>query len=359
MVSPSSSLRKLCDFALGVQSDAGDPRRGSPPARRQAHCGCSVRDLSRGDVSLWEERETDPGGTPGDRPPLSGNLEIAPHREVRRLPDPRRTGAEGRHATMRLIFAIVVFAASLIVLRGTIVGSLFLALFLTMVFSIALMIASRKRKRRAKAALRITDGDIGPYVKHMLKVGNHGAVIACIEEYVPASWEVRRDILTLVVEHGRLQRSIGIADRAGVPMPDEAAEFSVAQADMIADRARRMAFIHQHGAMNPRIHASLNRLATGVVPLVSLSTELRADLAESTGNLQWGAQDERELRRTLERMSNTLRAMNSELMTDGFEELSAADDPDSLDSQSMDSQLDGSAGRQPGQLTLVAKPSSR
>ena len=32
---------------------------------------------------------------------------------------------------------------------------------------------------------------------------------------------------------------------------------------VMADRARRMAFISQHGLMNPRIEASLNRLVRG------------------------------------------------------------------------------------------------
>jgi DNA-binding CsgD family transcriptional regulator len=240
----------------------------------------------------------------------------------------------GRNASMPLIIAILVFAANMIFRDGTVVGSIFLAIILTVAICLVLgaashaarqgksprsQAASKGRKSRTKPA-PITDGDIGPYVTSMLERGDHDAVILCIEEYIPGSWTARQDIIDLVEEHGRLQRSIRIASLAGVPMPDEAAGFSSEQIELIADRARRMAFVHQHGAMNPRIAASLTRLANGTEPLIALSTTLRADLAESTGNPQWGEHEERELLRKLERMSNTLRAMNSDLVTDAIPE---------------------------------------
>ncbi len=271
---------------------------------------------------------------------------------------------------MKLIFAILVIAANIFFFGGTILGSLLLAIVLTVMVSIVIRIvsrnarrnqtASRGRTRRAKPAPPITDGDIGPYVKFMLERGNHDAVVLCLREQIPGSWEARRDMIALVEEHGRLQRSIRIAGLAGVPMPDEATSFSSEQIEMIADRARRMAFVHQHGAMNPRIAASLNRLVTGTQPLIVLSTTLRADLAESTGNPQWGVQEEKELLRKLERMSNTLRAMNTELVTDKFDQLPESEEVALLGSGSSatTSDTDPDDGRHGGQLMLVAKPTS-
>jgi len=168
----------------------------------------------------------------------------------------------------------------------------------------------------------------------MLERGDHGAAIRCIEEYIPGSWEARQHIIALVDEHGMLQRSIRIARRAGVPMPDEATGFADEQIEMIADRARRMAFVHQHDAMNPRIAASLGRLANGAAPLIAQSTTLRADLAESTGNPQWGQHEEKELLRKLERMSHTLRAMNTDLQSEEIVALAALERVAALDAGS-------------------------
>lgn len=239
---------------------------------------------------------------------------------------------------MKLIVAILIFAANMIVRDGTVVASLFLAIIVTVGISIVLEIMSRSAraiqaaagprqttdKRRAsgkKAASAITDGDIGPFVKSRLEREDQDAVIRCIEEYIPGSWEARRELIALVEEHGMLRRSFRIANLAGVAMPDEATSFSAQQSDLIADRARRMAFIHLHGTMTPRIEASLARLVTGTEPLIAQSNTLRADLAESTANPQWGEQEEKELLRTLSRMSNTLQAMNSDLASDGLDAL--------------------------------------
>ena len=243
---------------------------------------------------------------------------------------------------MKMVFLILVFAI-LVFRGGPFVGSLLLAIALTILLGIVLAIvaraahkakaavpvpptvtlpASRKRGKKGRVVVpKIADGDIGPYVRTMLERGDHEAVIRCIEEYVPGSWDARQDIVALVREHGRLQRSFHIATLAGVPMPDEAVGFSTEQIDLITDRARRMAFTHQHGAMSPRVEASVNRLMAGTTPLIVLSSTLRADLAESTANPQWGEMEERELVRKLERMSNTLQAMNSELALDPLAEL--------------------------------------
>ena len=104
-------------------------------------------------------------------------------------------------------------------------------------------------------------------------------------------------------------------------MPEDTADFSARQSGLVADRARRMAFINQHGLMNDRIEASLNRLTRGADALAAQSTALRAELAESTGNPLWGEHEERELRRKLERMTNTLRAMSSDLLVDELDKL--------------------------------------
>ncbi len=243
---------------------------------------------------------------------------------------------------MKLVFLILVFAVNMIVRDGTVLGSLLLAILLTVIFSIVLRVMSRAARRtvtagrtesgrrnrasRATPVPSIEDGDIGPYVTHMLEREDHDAVILCIEEYIPGSWEARQDIIDLIEEHGMLQRSFRIARLAGVPMPDEATDFSAAQIEMIADRTRRMAFVHQHDAMNPRIAASLTRLTTNAKPLIAQSSTLRADLAESTGNPQWGAHEEKELLRKLERMSNMLNSMNSDTLTNELAQLAASEE---------------------------------
>lgn len=243
---------------------------------------------------------------------------------------------------MKLVLLILVFAGNIIFRDGTVLGSLLLAILLTVMTSIVLQVMSRgahrsttasptqparrKRSPRATPAPSIEDGDIGPYVTHMLQREDHDAVILCIEEYIPGSWAARQDIIGLIEEHGMLQRSFRIARLAGVPMPDEATDFSAAQIAMIADRTRRMAFVHQHDAMNPRIAASLTRLTMNAKPLIVQSSTLRADLAESTGNPQWGAHEEKELLRKLERMSNTLHSMNSDTLTNDLAHLAAPED---------------------------------
>lgn len=242
---------------------------------------------------------------------------------------------------MKLLFLILVFAANMIFRDGTVLGSLLLAILLTVMISIVLRVMSRaahqgkptsnhqtppKRKTsRKKSARAITDGDIGPYVTSMLERGDHQAVIRRIKKHIPGSWPVRRDLIAVVEEHGRLQRSFRIANLAGVPMPEEATGFATQQIDLIADRARRMAFIHLHGAMNERIEASLTQLLGGMEPLLAQSSMLRADLAESTANPQWGEQQEKELLRKLARMSNTVQAMNSNLMRDHGGEIAGLD----------------------------------
>ena len=243
-------------------------------------------------------------------------------------PDTHRIVPEKGRAFMKLIFLILVFVGNMIFRDSTIVGSLLLAIFLTVLVSIVLRVISRTAHRTANAASNqparrnrspevtpapsVEDGDIGPYVTYMLEREDHDAAILCIQEYIPGSWEARQDIIE---EHGMLQRSFRIARLAGVPMPDEASDFSAAQIEMIADRSRRMAFVHQHDAMNPRIAASLTRLTTNAKPLIVQSSTLRANLAESTGNPQWGALEEKGLLRKLERMSNTLNSMNSDVLT--------------------------------------------
>ncbi len=138
---------------------------------------------------------------------------------------------------MKLVFLILVFAVNMIVRDGTIVGSLLLAILLTVMISIVLRVMSRaahrsttaspnqtarrNRSPRAIPAPSIEDGDIGPYVTHMLEREDHDAVILCIKEYIPGSWEARQDIIDLIEEHGMLQRSFRIARLAGVPMPNQ------------------------------------------------------------------------------------------------------------------------------------------
>ena len=131
----------------------------------------------------------------------------------------------------------------------------------------------------------------------------------------------------LAEEHCRLQHSIRIARMANVPLPDGIADFSHQQTQLIADRARRMAFVYQHGLTNPRIEASLDRLTQGSWELAQRSVELRAELAESTSTPQWSEHEERELRRKLERMSNTLRAMSQDVLTEEFDALAAPSKP--------------------------------
>lgn len=261
---------------------------------------------------------------------------------------------------MKPLLAILVFVGNLAFFGGSVVGALVLAIAVVVAISILTEIVSHARreaprrrgaggsgakrapaprKKRGKPA--ITDGDIGPFVKAMLERGKHDAAIRCVKEHVPGSWAARRDLIALVEEHGRLQRSIRIANLAGVALPDEAAGFSAEQGDLIADRARRMAFIHLHDAMTARIEASITRLMAGAGPLLTQSAMLRADLAESTANPQWGAHEERELTRKLDRMSNTLRAMNSGLAPDPFTELALAENAAVLDADESSAKDEG------------------
>jgi FlaA1/EpsC-like NDP-sugar epimerase len=230
--------------------------------------------------------------------------------------------------TMRFLLFLLTFFGSLF-LRGLSIPSAFvLAILVVILVSLVLRIVRREARKlpkpRQKRVPTVEDGDIGPYLAYMLERGDRDAVVACIAEHIPAWWPSRQGLFTLAEEHCRLQRSIRIATVAGVPMPEDTAAFSTQQTQLIADRARRMAFIHQHGLMNDRIEASLNRLTRGADSLARQSTVLRAELAESTGNPQWGEQEERELRRTLERMANTLRAMSSDLLADEFDNLAPA-----------------------------------
>jgi hypothetical protein len=229
---------------------------------------------------------------------------------------------------MRFFLFLLVFLGNILIRGGTIAGSLVIALLVVIVVSVV----ARAIRRQARQVPRpgqprvpkVVDGDIGPYVAHMLERGDREAVLDCLTSSIPGSWPSRHAILMLGDEHCQLQRSIRIARRAGVPMPEDTEAFSARQTEMIADRARRMAFISQHGLMNPRIEASLNRLVRGAGELTRQSMALRAELAESTGNPLWGAEEERELRRTLERMTNTLRAMSSELLVDDLDRLAPA-----------------------------------
>ena len=231
---------------------------------------------------------------------------------------------------MRFFLFLVVFLGNVLLRGGSIPGSLLIALLAVIVATLV----ARGIRRQARQVPRpgqprvpkIVDGDIGPYLSHTLERGDRDAVFDCLTTAIPASWPSRQAILMLADEHCRLQRSIRIARRAGVPMPDDTEAFSARQTEMIADRARRMAFISQHGLMNPRIEASLNRLVRGAGELTRQSMTLRAELAESTGNPLWGTEEERELRRTLERMTNTLRAMSSELLVDDLDRLAPARD---------------------------------
>lgn len=225
-----------------------------------------------------------------------------------------------------ILFLLMLFGG--IFLRGLpIPGAFLLALLTVIVVSLVLRTLRREARKLSnpfqKQPPAIKDGDIGPYLTYALQRGDNDAVYACITRHIPGHWRARQGILLLAEEHCNLQRSIRIATAAGVPMPDETAAFSKQQTAMIADRARRMAFINQHATMNPRIEASLDRLARGAGSLAMQSTALRAELAESTAHPQWGAEEERELRRKLERMTNTLRAMSSDLLTDDFSRLTS------------------------------------
>jgi hypothetical protein len=226
---------------------------------------------------------------------------------------------------MRFLLFLLTFIGS-IFLRGVPVPAAFvLAVIVVILASLVLRVIRREARKlprpRQKRVPQVQDGDIGPYLGYMLERGDRDAVVACIAEHIPAWWPSRQGLFTLAEEHCRLQRSIRIATLAGVPMPNDTEAFSAQQTQLIADRARRMAFIHQHGLMNDRIEASLNRLTRGADSLARQSTALRAELAESTGNPQWGEHEERELRRTLERMTNTLKAMSSDLLADEFDKL--------------------------------------
>ncbi len=228
---------------------------------------------------------------------------------------------------MRFLLFLLTFIGS-IFLRGLSIPAAFMLAILVVILASVVLRTVRREARKLPKSRRsrvpvVKDGDIGPYLGYMLERGDRDAVVACIAEHIPAWWPSRQGIFTLAEEHCRLQRSIRIATAAGVPMPEDTEAFSAQQTKLIADRARRMAFVHQHGLMNDRIEASLNRLARGADSLARQSTALRAELAESTGNPQWGEQEERELRRTLERMTNTLRAMSSDLLADEFDKLAA------------------------------------
>jgi hypothetical protein len=231
---------------------------------------------------------------------------------------------------MRFFVFLLAFFGNLLLRGGSIPVSFFVAILAVIVFTLVARKLARQSRRLPRPGQKrvpaVVDGDIGPYLAYHLERGDHNAVVACITQSIPAAWPARDGILRLAEEHCRLQRSIGIATRAGVPMPDDTAAFSAQQTDLIADRARRMAFVYQHGMMNPRIEASLARLSRGADELTRQSTMLRSELAESTSNPQWGAEDERELRRKLERMTNTLRAMSSDLLTDDLDRLNPAPD---------------------------------
>lgn len=229
---------------------------------------------------------------------------------------------------MRFLLFVLILVGGVFLRGMTLPGAFFLALFAVIVVSIVLRVVRKEvkklpnpRKPRQGRVPAIKDGDIGPYMTWALERGDSEAVYQTITTYVPGYWRARQGILILAEEHCRLQRSIRIATAAGVPMPDDTAAFSKQQTAMIADRARRMAFINQHGMMNPRIEASLDRLARGADSLALQSSALRAELAESTAQPQWGAEEEREIRRKLERMTNTLRAMSSDLLVDEFDKL--------------------------------------
>ena len=232
---------------------------------------------------------------------------------------------------MRFLLFVLILVGGVFLRGMSLPGAFLLALFAVIFFSIVLRVVRRElaklpnpRQIRRRRAPAITNGDIGPYLTWALEQGDSEAVYQTITTYVPGYWRARQGILMLAEEHCRLQRSIRIATAAGVPMPDDTAAFSKQQTAMIADRARRMAFINQHGMMNPRIEASLDRLARGADSLALQSSALRAELAESTAQPQWGAEEEREIRRKLERMTNTLRAMSSDLLADDFDRLPGA-----------------------------------
>ncbi len=229
---------------------------------------------------------------------------------------------------MRFLLFVLILVGGVFLRGMTLPGAFLLALFVVVLVSIVLRVVRKEvgklpnpRNPRQRRAPAIKDGDIGPYMTWALERGDSEVVYQTITTYVPGYWRARQGILLLAEEHCRLQRSIRIATAAGVPMPDDTAAFSKQQTAMIADRARRMAFINQHGMMNPRIEASLDRLARGADSLALQSTALRAELAESTAQPQWGAEEEREIRRKLERMTNTLRAMSSDLLVDEFDRL--------------------------------------
>ncbi len=231
---------------------------------------------------------------------------------------------------MRFFLFLLVFFGSLLLRGGSIAASFFVALLAVVVFSLVMRKLSRQHyslpRPGQKRLPKVTDGDIGPYVAYQLERGDRDAVIACITQAIPAGWPARDGLLMLADEHCRLQRSIQIARKAGVPMPEDTETFSAQQTQMIADRARRMAFVYQHGLMNPRIEASLAKLVRGSSELTRQSTMLRAELAESTVTPLWGAEEERELRRKLDRMTQTLRAMSSDLLVDDFDRLAPATD---------------------------------
>lgn len=225
-----------------------------------------------------------------------------------------------------LLFVLMLFGG--VFLRGLSIPAAFLLAIVTVVVVSLVLRAVRREARKVSNPLKkrppeIANGDIGPFLAYSLDQGDTEAVITTITQNIPGYWRSRQGILLLAEEHCRLQRSIRIATAAGVPMPDDTAAFSKQQTAMIADRARRMAFINQQAMMNPRIEASLDRLARGADTLALQSTALRAELAESTAHPQWGADEEREIRRKLERMTNTLRAMSSDLLTDEFDKLAA------------------------------------
>lgn len=228
---------------------------------------------------------------------------------------------------MRLILFLLVFFGGVLLRGVSIPAAFFLAVLTVVVVSLVLRTVKRQARKLPRPGHRrepaIAEGDIGPYVSYHLQHGNRDDVIACMAQYIPAAWRAREGLIMLADEHCRLQHSIRIARLAKVPMPDGITEFSKQQTELIADRARRMAFVYQHGLTNARIEASLNRLTQGSRELARRSMELRAELAESTSTPQWSEHEERELRRKLERMSNTLRAMSSDVLTEEFDKLTA------------------------------------
>jgi hypothetical protein len=221
---------------------------------------------------------------------------------------------------MRFFLFLLAFFGFLVLRGGSPIAAFVVAIVVVVVATLVMRLVSRTAQRvprpGRKPAPRVVNGDIGPLLAHALERGDREAALECLTQHIPASWPSRQGILMLADEHCRLQRSIRIARQAGVPLPQDTEAFFSRQTGMIVDRARRMAFVHQHGLMTPQIAASLERLVRGAGALVEQSAALRAELAASTGSPEWGSEEERELRRTLERMTTTMRAMGASILTD-------------------------------------------